>query len=260
VVVHRVVHKSWGVPGATVAIGRATAETFPRGDADVNQVQRWLLRSSQRRASPVLDGYLAVLLDGVRGRVVEVGCGIGQLFARYPRAVDTLLAVEPDAEMRAAARSRTHDLRFPATVVDATPGGGIPAARHSADVVVCCEVLCSVADPRHLLAEIRRVLRPGGELRVFEHVAAGVAVGRAAQTLLDALGWPRLLGGCHCGRATGDAVRRAGFDTSGIRRVWYARTPMLVPLGPHLLGTARAQVPGNATYRQSVTEGDHLAG
>jgi SAM-dependent methyltransferase len=186
--------------------------------------------SARRHPSPALNALLAELLHGI--------CGVGHLFHRYPATVDALTAVEPDPDLRTAAIAEAGRLRLPVRVVDVADGGDIPAATGSADAVVCCEVFCSVADTQRLLGEIRRVLRPGGELRVLEHVAANSALGRAAQLLIDELGWPRLLGGCHVSRETSAAISGAGFDWIGLRRVWYARTPMLAPLGPHIIGAA----------------------
>src|SRR5207248_533512 len=87
----------------------------------------------------------------------------------------------------------------------------IPAGDGSVDAVVFCLVLCSVPDQARALAEARRVLRPGGEIRVLEHVVAQNRVARGAQKAADATFWPRLLGGCHPNRDTRAALAAAGF-------------------------------------------------
>jgi hypothetical protein len=82
------------------------------------------------------------------------------------------------------------------------------------------------------------VLRPGGQLRVFEHVAAASPAGRAAQRAIDRVIWSRLLGGCETSRDTGRAVEEAGFTWQSVRRCWSASSPLFAPAGPHILGTA----------------------
>jgi ubiquinone/menaquinone biosynthesis C-methylase UbiE len=206
-------------------------------------VQRWLVRSARRRPSAVLPVHFANLLQGIQGRVVEVGCGEGALFPHYPGTVDELLAVEPNAWARRAAASVASHLGFSAQVLDSDVAGGLPASISSVDVVVCCEALCSVAEPDRMLAEIRRILRPGGELRIYEHVLATSRIGRIIQRMVDRLGWPKLLGGCHASRDTTRMISEAGFEWVSLRRVWYARKLILWLVGPHIIGRARAPDP-----------------
>lgn len=200
-------------------------------------VQRWLLRRAEARPDPVLAAHLAELLAGVAGRVVEIGCGRGKLFPRYPESVTELIAVEPDPRSRAHAEPVAAAQRFPIRVLDGR-AEALPVDTGWADVVVCCEVLCSVADPAAVLAEARRVLREGGELRVYEHVLASNRPGRLVQRAVDLAGWPRLLGGCHTARDTVNAVRHSGFRWRGQQRVWQASIPLTWPSGPHVLGSA----------------------
>jgi SAM-dependent methyltransferase len=211
-------------------------------------VLRYLLRRAERRPDPALTRLHEELLDGVRGVVVEVGCGRGRLFPRYPSAVDRLVAVEPDPASREAARAAAAEVGFDVQVVDGD-AEALPLDDASADVVVFSEVLCSVARPDRVLAEARRVLRPSGELRAFEHVAAQGVPGRLAQRLVDVAGWPRLLGGCHTSRDTTAAVERAGFTWSALRRPWQTSMLLTSPSGPHILGTARPSADPSARPR-----------
>src|SRR5215212_1283260 len=200
-------------------------------------VLRWMLRQAEVRPDPREVQLHAELVRGVQGLVVEVGCGRGRVFARYPGTVDRLVGVEPDPLMRPVASEVAARLPFPAEVAggDATR---LPLEDGGADVVVFAEVLCSVPDQGAAVAQARRVLRPGGELRVYEHVVAEPAAGRLGQRVADATIWPRLLGGCHTTRDTLAALRRAGFSTDGLRRVWSASGWLAAPAGPHVLGPA----------------------
>jgi SAM-dependent methyltransferase len=200
-------------------------------------VLRWMLRQAEARPDPREVELHTELVRGVQGLVVEVGCGRGRLFARYPTSVGRLVAVEPDALMRPAAAEVAERLPFPADVVDGD-AARLPLDDGVADVVVFAEVLCSVPDQNAALAEARRVLRPGGELRLYEHVLADPAAGRLGQRVADATLWPRLLGGCHTSRDTLAALVRAGFATDGLRRVWSASRCLTAPAGPHILGPA----------------------
>jgi SAM-dependent methyltransferase len=173
----------------------------------------------------------ARLVAGLSGRVLEVGAGDGLTFGHYPPAVTSVLAVEPERHLRARAAERA-----PArvTVVDGV-AEDLPAADGSVDAVVACLVLCSVRSQARALAEVRRVLAPGGELRFYEHVASGRRAGRALQQGLDRSGvWPRLAAGCHLTRDTEQAIRAAGLtvEEDDVRR-------FRVGALPHVAGRAQ---------------------
>ena len=107
------------------------------------------------------------LVAGLSGRVIEVGAGHGANFAHYPAGVTEVVAVEPEPTLRGLAEKAARAAAVRVSVLDGTaealPGDGYDAA-------VTSLVLCSVPDQATALAEIRRVLRPGGELRFYEHV------------------------------------------------------------------------------------------
>jgi ubiquinone/menaquinone biosynthesis C-methylase UbiE len=118
-------------------------------------------------------------------------------------------------------------------------GARIDLPDGSVDAAVACLVLCSVPDPAAALAELRRVMRPGGELRFFEHVRADSAGKARAQSWLDRSGvWPRLFGGCHCARDTVAAIAGAGFAIEDVRII--TLKPGCSPSNPHAFGVARA--------------------
>ena len=175
-------------------------------------------------------------LAGLRGRVLELGAGSGANFAHYPDTVTELVAVEPEPYLREQAQKAAGEAPVPVTIVDGV-ADALPVADESCDAAVACLVLCTVPDQSVALAELRRVLKPGGELRFFEHVHGSSRAGRAALTALDRTLWPRMSGGCHPTRETADAIAAAGFTVTEMRRFGFSPGP--VPPIPHILGTAR---------------------
>jgi ubiquinone/menaquinone biosynthesis C-methylase UbiE len=178
------------------------------------------------------------LLAGLRGRVIEVGPGSGLSFAYYPPEVDELVAVEPEPTLRALATDAARSAPVPVRVVDGT-ADHLPAGDVSFDAAVVAGVLCSVPDQSDALAELRRVLRPGGELRFFEHVAARGRRLAALQRALDVTLWPRLNGSCRLTRDTEAAIRAAGFAVERLERFSFRPTVVAVPVAPRVLGVAR---------------------
>jgi ubiquinone/menaquinone biosynthesis C-methylase UbiE len=178
------------------------------------------------------------LLEGLSGRVVEVGAGHGLNFQHYPPAVTGVLAVEPEATLRAQAERAAAAAPVPVTVVAGT-AEALPLGDGEADAVVASLVLCSVPDQAVALAEARRVLRPGGELRFYEHVIARCQPRRAILQFADRSGlWPKIAGGCHPARDTGAAIEDAGFTLERCERFMF-RASALEPSVPHILGVAR---------------------
>jgi ubiquinone/menaquinone biosynthesis C-methylase UbiE len=112
----------------------------------------------------------------------------------------------------------------------------LPLQDESADAVISSLVLCSVPDQAEALQEMRRVLRPGGELRFYEHVAATNRLGNGLQRAADATFWPRAFGNCHTARDTKATIEHAGFVIERCRRL---RFPKVEPPHPHIIGIAR---------------------
>lgn len=177
------------------------------------------------------------LLAGLGGRVVEVGCGNGLNLAHYPAGVEAVLAVEPEPYLRTRAEEAARTAPVPVRVVDGV-ADRLPADDGAFDAAVTSIVLCSVPDARSALAEIRRVLRPGGELRFYEHVRAETTGLARFQSLLDRTIWPRFTGGCHVSRDTAEAIGDAGFDIVEIDRFRFAPGWLPLPTAPHVLGRA----------------------
>ena len=105
------------------------------------------------------------------------------------------------------------------------------------DAVVCSLVLCSIDEPDSVLRQLLSLLRPGGELRYFEHVAG--TGGRARlQKVVDATVWPRLLGNCHTHRHTEEAIVDAGFRVQQARREWALPAWVPLPVSEFAIGRA----------------------
>jgi ubiquinone/menaquinone biosynthesis C-methylase UbiE len=151
------------------------------------------------------------LVARVHGRVLEVGTGTGLALPFYPEDVDSLTAldVDPDCLMRAQRRR-------PGVQIVMANVQALPFRDKSFDFVVSCLVFCSVEDPARGLAEIHRVLRRGGELRMLEHVRAPSAKQARLQDRLTPA-WCWMTGGCRLNRDTFPLVQSAGFDVT--RRV-----------------------------------------
>ena len=111
------------------------------------------------------------LLAGLTGRVLEVGAGNGLNFPHYPATVTDVLAIEPEPHLRRLALAAASQAPVPIRVVAGT-AEALPIHDSALDAVVASLVLCTVTDPDLALAETRRVLRPGGRLRFYEHVRA----------------------------------------------------------------------------------------
>ncbi len=191
-----------------------------------------------QRMEPELGPHRHRLLTGLTGRVVEVGAGNGLNFAHYPTSVTHVLAVEPEPHLRGIAERAAARADVPVVVIDGD-ASRLPLADASIDAVVTSLVLCSVTDPAQALAETRRVLRPGGELRFFEHVGAGTPRLARLQRGLDATVWPRIAGGCHTGRDTVGAIEAAGFRIDQLEKIRLPDVRMTLPTSPHVLGTAQ---------------------
>jgi SAM-dependent methyltransferase len=176
------------------------------------------------------------LLEDLTGRVIEIGAGDGLNFAYYPSTVAEVFALEPEIFLRTRAVERA---RGAPVAVRVLPGlaDELPLADGCFDAAVASLVLCSVPDQRRALAELFRVVRPGGQLRFYEHVRSHRPLLASVQTVVDPL-WSRLGGGCHLTRGTEAAIEEAGFIIRRIERFDFA-PGLLHRLGaPHILGSA----------------------
>ena len=198
---------------------------------------RIYLRMSEKAERAGQAERRARLLEGLRGRVVEVGSGHGLNFPHYPSTVDDVTAIEPDPTLRELAEREAGRAAVRISVVDGD-AAALPANDGEFDAAIASLVLCSVPDPGAALGELHRVLRPGGELRFYEHVRSRSRAFARFQRMVD-VGWPIVGGGCHTSRDTGAAIERAGFEIESCDRFDFKPGVLHTPVKPHIFGTAR---------------------
>jgi ubiquinone/menaquinone biosynthesis C-methylase UbiE len=178
------------------------------------------------------------LLAGLAGRVVEIGAGDGANFDLYPPEVTEVVAVEPERHLRSSAEEAARRAPVKITVVNGF-ADALPLEDASVDAGIASLVLCTVPDPATALRELYRVIRPGGELRFYEHVHAHRQPLRAfLEIAYRSRIWPTIAGGCNPTRETGRAIEAAGFQTERCERIPFSPS-VIVPKLPHLLGVAR---------------------
>ena len=176
-------------------------------------------------------------LAGLMGCVVEVGAGNGLNFAHYPTTVSEVIAVEPEAYLRARAEEAAAKASVPVRVLEGT-AASLPLGDASVDAGVASLVLCSVRDQLEALGELHRVIRPGGELRFYEHVAARDPSLARWQRRADPV-WTRFAGGCHLTRETEASIEAAGFVIEESERFSVVPWWTTKLAAEHVLGRAR---------------------
>ncbi len=151
-----------------------------------------------------------------RGRVLEIGIGSGLNLKFYGEACESVTGLDPAAELTQLARERAHKIGAVVELLTVS-GEQIPAPDHSFDSIVCTWTLCSIPNVYRALAEMRRVLKPAGQLIFIEHGRspdAGVA--RTQQWLEPA--WKPIGGGCHLARQPDHLISDAGFQVTRLEQ------------------------------------------
>ncbi|MCE2483697.1 MAG: class I SAM-dependent methyltransferase [Alphaproteobacteria bacterium] len=174
------------------------------------------------------------VVPAARGRVLEVGIGRGLNLPYYGAAVDAVVGVDPLADKLRIASEAAADVAFPVELLDLS-AEVLPFADGTFDSVVMTWTLCSIVDAPRALAEIRRVLKPGGELIFLEHGLAPEASVAVWQHRLNPL-WRRCVGGCNLDRPTETLIRGAGFALSRLEIGYLMPGPR--PLTYHYEGRA----------------------
>ncbi|AKP57461.1 class I SAM-dependent methyltransferase [Mycobacteroides abscessus] len=190
-----------------------------------------------RREPQEIKELRAENLRGLTGHVLEVGAGIGSNFLLYPNTVTAVTALEPESRLRPQAEDAAAGAAIPVTVTAGVFEDLAVTGEDRFDAVVCSLVLCSVGDPDRAAAQAFEVLKPGGEVRFFEHVAHDGALG-LVQRAVDATFWPKLFGNCHTHRDTLAAIERAGFTIEERRDDWLKVMGMPMPSSSIVIGRA----------------------
>lgn len=178
--------------------------------------------------------YREDLLRAASGRVLEIGGGTGANLPFYGEGVTELMVTEPEPTMMRQLRRKLHGYRIPTTILSA-PAEQLPVPVETFDCVVSTLVLCTVPDPARALAEVRRVLKDGGQLLFIEHVRSedpGLALWQ------DRLRrpWAWFGHGCQCNRSTVETIRSTGFSISRLECLELPKAPPIVR--PLVIGNA----------------------
>ena len=168
------------------------------------------------------------LLAQARGDILEIGAGTGVNLQYYPEGIGRLVLLEPDPGMRRQLASKAESIST--SELCESPSEALPFEDGSFDTVVSTLVLCTTPHPEQSLSEIRRVLRPGGQLIFLEHVLDRDSDGYAKwQRFVEPL-WKRCAGGCHLTRDTEQALVEAGFELTEIARERMRKSlPLIAP-------------------------------
>ncbi|MEU0313237.1 class I SAM-dependent methyltransferase [Nocardioides sp. NPDC006273] len=183
-----------------------------------------------------LDPLRTRACDGLRGRVVEIGFGSGSNIGRYPPAVTEIVAVEPSDVAWRLSASRRSDSSVPVSRVG-LDGARLPLADVSVDTGLVTFSLCTIPDVAGALAELRRVLRPGGTVGFVEHGLSPDASVARWQHRLDGL-QQRLFGGCHLARDIPRLIESAGFTFDSLEQSYLPGPALSRPWGYLSVGRA----------------------
>jgi ubiquinone/menaquinone biosynthesis C-methylase UbiE len=176
----------------------------------------------------------ATMVGQASGSVVEIGAGTGLNLAHYPGGLSELTLTEPEEPMARQLQKRVASATLPATVVQA-PAERLPFPDGHFDCAVATLVLCTVPDVPGSLAEVKRVLKPGGRLLFLEHVRGPEKLARWQDRIHPF--WVRFAHGCHCNRDTVASIRAAGFEIDELEEAELGALPPIVR--PLVQGTAR---------------------
>lgn len=202
----------------------------------VSRFNAWFFSAFDRYINHIARRHKQAVFASIdAGEVVEIGAGVGANLG-YLRAGTRLIAVEPSLRMHGRLRERSTEAGVDLEVL-AQGAESLPLEDGAYDEVICSLVLCTVDDPDRVLAEVRRILRPGGRFRFVEHVAAPRWSPRRWLQRTLRRPWSWLFEGCTLDRDTAARVRRAGFSSVRIENERFHRS-LFVPVNTTIWGVA----------------------
>jgi ubiquinone/menaquinone biosynthesis C-methylase UbiE len=192
-------------------------------------------RQIARAEQAGLRAFRQDLLAGAKGHVIEIGGGTGANLPCYGQAIESLTVTEPDVSMVRRLERNVREHAYAAKVLRA-PAEDLPFDDDTFDMAVSTLVLCGVDDQPRALRELRRVLRPGGQLLFIEHVRSDDP---HTARLQDRMNWlNRLVVCCDCNRPTFGSIQEAGFTITQVEHTVLPKAPKFV--SPTIIGTAMA--------------------
>jgi ubiquinone/menaquinone biosynthesis C-methylase UbiE len=169
----------------------------------------WVLKKSDALNHKLYGPFKRKLFQGLKGLVVEIGPGTGVNFNYFPLGIQWI-GIEPNQAFHETLHQQALKAGIDAKILTAD-ALNIPLPDHTADVLICTLVLCSIKDPAKTIAELKRVLKSGGGLIFIEHVAAPKKTGlRRAQNIFNPFN-KLIADGCNCNRETWTIIENAGF-------------------------------------------------
>ena len=190
------------------------------------------------------------IIPEASGVVVEVGFGSGLNLPYYDGSkVEKVIGVDPDEAMLGLAGRGYSDISFELQIVRAG-AEDMPFQSASVDTVVTTYALCTIVEPLDALAEMRRILKPDGQLLFVEHGHAGCSWRGRLQGRLNKM-WSRMAGGCNLNRNPSQLIKQAGFI---IRDLYQERFPAYLPqLGIHISGVA------HLSFEEAIDQTEHFS-
>jgi ubiquinone/menaquinone biosynthesis C-methylase UbiE len=190
----------------------------------MNLYERWILPAviDLIMRQKQLTKYRREVVAAARGRVLEIGVGSGLNLPLYGKDVELVYGIDPSPRLLAIARRRALASPVPVELLLGS-ATAIPLADNSVDTVVMTWTLCSIPDPLAALREMRRVLKPSGNLCFVEHgLSPEPSIERWQHRITPTR--RRIAGGCHLDRKIDELIRLAGFDLKSLQ-VEYAPGP-----------------------------------
>jgi ubiquinone/menaquinone biosynthesis C-methylase UbiE len=225
-------------PEPTAHVGQVPELEAPTAfdHGSVSRFNAWFFSAFDRYINVIARRHKQAAFAGIDSDVVvELGAGVGANLDYLP-AGTRLIAIEPSLQMHERLRERAEQA---GVVLDLIAQGAetLPLEDAAYDEVICSLVLCTVADPDRVLAEVRRILRPGGRFRFVEHVAAPAWSPRRWLQGTLRRPWRWLFEGCTLDRDTASRIRAAGFSDLELRRERFHRS-LFVPVNTTIWGVA----------------------